>query len=220
MNYNDVPYKEIPSEEECVVNAVQIGKRLGEEPSTIRSWANTYEPYLYIKKTNGRLMYTEKSVEQFEFIQKLRNKNFPHSQIIEMIKNFGFDNNNLEADIQKLGTPMAFQSLVESLSIENEKQLKKFLYNFVETQQQQQQELMENLKHEMAVTVQETMEASLDELKKENQELKDKLDCITNNLSSIQEENDKIHELQQRLVEKKEEYESKNKGFFGKLFGR
>ena len=46
------------------------------------------------------------------------------------------------------------------------------------------------------------------------------LSVITNNLSSIQEENDKIHELQQRLVEKKEEYESKNKGFFGKLFRR
>ena len=78
----------------------------------------------------------------------------------------------------------------------------------------------DNLKEELSLTVDEVINDKIEELSKENQELKDKLDCITNNLSSIQEENDKIHELQQRLVEKKEEYESKNKGFFGKLFGR
>ena len=71
MNFYDVPYHIIPNDEECVINASQIGKRIGEAPSTIRTWANQYEEYLYIKKVNGRFVYTEKSVIQFEFIKKL-----------------------------------------------------------------------------------------------------------------------------------------------------
>ena len=138
MDFYDVPYHIIPNDEECVINASQIGKRIGEAPSTIRTWANQYEEYLYIKKVNGRFVYTEKSVIQFEFIKKLRDKGFPHVTIEEIIRNNGFDC-DIDSQTIKSGNPIELQALATGLSLENKKQFEQFMVLMMEQQEKTKQ---------------------------------------------------------------------------------
>jgi hypothetical protein len=53
MNFDDVSYVGVPEDDECIVNAVQIGKQLDLPPHIIRSWADEFEEFLYIKKKRG-----------------------------------------------------------------------------------------------------------------------------------------------------------------------
>lgn len=207
MNFYDVPYHIIPNDEECVINASQIGKRIGEAPSTIRTWANQYEEYLYIKKVNGRFVYTEKSVIQFEFIKKLRDKGFPHVTIEEIIRNNGFDC-DIDSQTIKSGNPIELQALATGLSLENKKQFEQFMVLMMEQQEKNNKELLKAIKEEVSITTSEIMDTKIDELSKQNEYLKQKLD-------EIDKDNKLISELQKRLIEKKKETK---KSFWKKLF--
>ena len=222
--YNDTNYKSIPEDSECVVNAVQIGKRIEEPPHTIRMWAEEYEDYLYIKKINGRFTYTEASVSQFMFIKRLRReKDFSHAQIKEQIKIHGFNYNNFDGGlITQEGT------VAIGLSMENQKQMKEFLQAFMEAQTENNNIFIQNLKNELSITVQESVEM---ELKKQSVDLtntiKEELSGTKNSMdeyfSSVQEGLSITKETDKR-IERLEElmtsgnYEIRKKGMFSKLF--
>jgi len=165
-SYTDVNYSNVPKDEECVLNAVQIGKILGEPPSTIRVWADKHGKFLYIKKIKGRFAYTQASVKQFEFIQSLiRDKKFTHDLVHEQISKRGFEYEKYDSGLMNPEDPLGFEALATQLAIKNGEQLKEFLMKFVEYQENFKKELKEDIKTEVAVAIDEHMDSKLDELK-------------------------------------------------------
>lgn len=213
MNYNDVSYQAIPKDEECILNAVQIGKILQENPSTIRTWANLYEDYLYIKKINGRFVYTEASVNQFKFIKDLcRNKNMGHSQIREIISKQGFDYAKFDSGLVNLDDPLGFQALASAIALENKNQLVEFMNNFIKFQTENNKIVLEEMKREMCETIDEVVSSKLEEFKdefiKEQQEEKEAT------LKTVA----MVEDLHNKLNERKEE--NNKKSFWTKLFNK
>lgn len=219
--YNDTTYNSVPDDNECVVNAVQIGKRIEEPPHTIRMWAEEYEDYLYIKKINGRFTYTEASVSQFEFIKRLRReKDFGHAQIKEQIRIHGFNYNNFDGGLITEEGAVAI-----GLSMENKRQMKEFLQAFMEMQNANNDLFIENLKNELSITVQESVEI---ELKKQSvelnntikEELSDTVSNIENKFSSLEEKIEDKDGKSQKLIDMMTSgnYEIRKKGMFNRLF--
>lgn len=165
-NYTDVNYTNIPTDEECIINAVQIGKVIGEPPSTIRVWAEKHQEFLYIKKINGRFSYTQASINQFKFIQTLmRDKKFTHDLVHEQLSKRGFEYEKYSSGLMNPEDPLGFEALASQLAIKNGEQLKEFLMKFVEYQENFKKELKEDIKTEVAIAIDEHMDNKLDELK-------------------------------------------------------
>lgn len=165
-NYNDVSYSSVPNDDECVLNAVQISKMVGEPAHTIRLWADMYENFLCVKRINGRMVYTQKSVNEFKFIQTLiRDKKFTHEQIFEQLSKRGFEYSKYDGGLINLDDPLGFEALASQIMLKNQEQLKEFLMNFVEYQEDFKKELKEDIKTEVAVAIDEHMDVKLDELK-------------------------------------------------------
>ncbi|MDY6153120.1 MAG: MerR family transcriptional regulator [Terrisporobacter sp.] len=224
-DYIDTDYKEVDSlskkqesgleTSSLYLNCKQVSQIIGESESTIRYWVKQFDDLLNITTSNSIKKYTKTDVDNLLFIKKLiREDGMTIKQTYDYCNTKGFNNTK---DIIDSSNPLAIKAVIKAIMTEFNDTIKTEIIKEMKTAMVENND---NLKEELSLTVDEVINDKIEELSKENQELKDKLDCITNNLSSIQEENDKIHELQQRLVEKKEEYESKNKGFFGKLFGR
>ena len=224
-DYIDTDYKEVDSlskkqesgleTSSLYFNCKQVSQIIGESESTIRYWVKQFDDLLNITTSNSIKKYTKTDVDNLLFIKKLiREDGMTIKQTYDYCNTKGFNNTK---DIIDSSNPLAIKAVIKAIMTEFNDTIKTEIIKEMKTAMVENND---NLKEELSLTVDEVINDKIEELFKENKELKDKLDCITNNLSSIQEENDKIHELQQRLVEKKEEYESKNKGFFGKLFGR
>lgn len=165
-NYNDVSYSSVPDDDECVLNAVQISKMVGEPASTIRLWADMYENFLCVKRINGRMVYTQKSVNEFKFIQALiRDKKFKHEQVNEQLSKRGFEYSKYDGGLINLEDPLGFEALASQIMLKNGEQLKEFLMKFVEYQENFKKEMKEDIKTEVAIAIDEHMDVKLDELK-------------------------------------------------------
>lgn len=210
MNYTDVNYKSIPEDNECVINAVQLGKRIEEPPSTIRTWAETYQDHLYIKKVNGRFVYTEASVEQFLFIKDMcRNKRLQHKQILALVDKHGFKYGAFDAGLVNPEDPLGYQALASALSVETQKQLSIFLNSFMQYQHENNTRIIENIKNEVSITVDEVVTERLNEFKDDyiKQQEEEKMATIKTM--------EMVSELNSRMEERKKEEE---KRFWKRLF--
>lgn len=206
--FNDVEYRELPEDEECMVTAVKIGELLKEPVSTIRKWAEYHENNLYIKKIEGKFRYTLRSVDEFKFIQDcIRNKKMTHAQVKDHMKKHGTNYSQFDGGLLDPKDPMGFTALSASLALENKKQLLAFMNSFVEYQNENNQALIESIKKEVSTTVQETIEESLKEFKDE--------------LSVTKDLNEKLDRLRESMEHRKDE-SNKNKkiGFFSWIFKR
>lgn len=203
MDYSDVSFKPIPTDEECVVNAVQIGKMIDEPPHTIRSWANEFEDYLYIKKMNGRFLYTQKSVEQFEFIKTLRReKNFSIEQIRQQLKLTGYNYNPKENGLINPNDVNFIESISADISIKIKNELGNFLAEMFAKQNDLTKEYISNIQTNIEQTVQDQLENSE---KKLNDSFNEK---ITNQTEKIQEN---IKTNNQELLKEINEQKEQNK---------
>lgn len=232
MNFSDSSYFQVPSDDECILNAVQLGKLIDEPATTVRSWADKHEQYLYIKKINDRFVYTQASVEQFKFIKDLcRNKNFTHKQISDHIKQHGFDFNKYGGGIVDPQNPLSYQALASALALENQKQLSLFMSKFVEYQELNNKQLVDSIKTEVEQTVQEQLEDSmqsinqqLEEQKQSNKKLSEQLDSMQQELAITKETNNMVNDLRVTLETRKREFEEslqKEKShIWNKLFKR
>lgn len=165
-NYNDVSYSSVPNDDECVLNAVQISKMIGEPAHNIRLWAGMYEEFLCVKKINRRFVYTQKSVNEFKFIQTLvRDKKFKHEQVYEQLSKRGFEYSKYDGGLINLDDPLGFEALASQIMLKNGEQLKEFLMKFVEYQENFKKEMKEDIKTEVAIAIDEHMDTKLDELK-------------------------------------------------------
>lgn len=248
MDYNDVSFKSVPTDEECIVNAVQIGKIINEPPHTIRSWASEFEDYLYIKKMNGRFLYTQKSIEQFEFIKTLRReKNFSIEQIRQQLKLTGYNS-------EETGLVTNDINFIESVSTDVAIKLKNELGGFItelfNTQNESIQKYITSIKTEVEETVQEQLEVSekklqnkiqeqtntiqeninsnnenilkrLQDQEEQNKKLLECMDSIQKEVAITKEMNEKMDKMRQSMDERKAEIEKpKEKSIWSKLFSK
>lgn len=213
-NYNDVSYSSVPDDDECVLNAVQISKMVGEPASTIRLWADMYENFLCVKRINSRMVYTQKSVNEFKFIQMLiRDKKFKHEQIYEQLSKRGFEYSKYDGGLINLDDPLGFEALASQIMLKNQEQLKEFLMKFVEYQEDFKKELKEDIRTEVAVAIDEHMDAKLDELKSyiDKRELEYK--------AQDQERMDMLRRSMEDTKKKNEELNSK-KSIWSRIFNK
>lgn len=228
--YNDVEFKEIPTNEECMVTAVKIGEIIGEPASRIRKWAEYHEDNLYIKKTNGRFAYTQKSIEQFKFIKELKQeKNMTHEQIRQHMNKHGIHYSRYDGGLIDPKDPFGYEALASAISQKTQNELKDFLSNFITYQEDNNKKLAESIKTEVEQTVQEQLEDSMNGIKQElelqrqeNSKLSNQLTLIQQEIAVTQDLNSKMDNLKQLMEERKKESEeqSKNQGFFSKLFSK
>lgn len=213
-NYNDVSYSSVPDDDECVLNAVQISKMVGEPASTIRLWADMYENFLCVKRINSRMVYTQKSVNEFKFIQMLiRDKKFKHEQVHEQLSKRGFEYSKYDGGLINLDDPLGFEALASQIMLKNQEQLKEFLMKFVEYQEDFKKELKEDIRTEVAVAIDEHMDAKLDELKSyiDKRELEYK--------AQDQERMDMLRRSMEDTKKKNEELNSK-KSIWSRIFNK
>lgn len=214
MSFTDVNFHNVPEDNECIINAVQLGKRIDEPPSTIRTWAESYEDYLYIKKINGRFVYTEASVDQFRFIKEMhRNKGMSHKQIADIISKHGFQYGDFNSGLVDPKDPLGYQALASAIAVENQKQLAEFLSRFVQYQEENNELVIEKIKNEVALTVDEIVDDKFNEFKEEfiKEQQKER--------EATFKTMDMVSNLNAKLEERKEEYNNK-KGFLSRLLGK
>lgn len=214
MSFTDVNFHNVPEDNECIINAVQLGKRIDEPPSTIRTWAESYEDYLYIKKINGRFVYTEASVDQFRFIKEMhRNKGMSHKQIADIISKHGFQYGDFNSGLIDPKDPLGYQALASAIAVENQKQLSDFLVKFVQYQEENNKLVIEKIKNEVALTVDEVVDDKFNEFKEELlKEYRIEREATIKTM-------DMVSNLNAKLEERKEEYNNK-KGFLSRLLGK
>jgi DNA-binding transcriptional MerR regulator len=229
MNFDDVSYVGVPDDNECIVNAVQIGKQLDLPPHIIRSWADEFEEFLYIKKINGRMTYTQKSVEQFEWIKAMRDKGYGIKHIRDQLKLKGFTANGNELGIINPNDVNLMESIKTELGIEMKNQLSSFLKEFLANQEKNNIDLVANIKTEVEQTVQEQLEDSMCSIKKELELQREENKKLSNQLSSIQQEiaitqdiNSKMDKLKESMEQRKKESEeqTQHQGFLSRLFNK
>lgn len=167
MNFDDVSYVGVPEDNECIVNAVQIGKQLDLAPHIIRSWGDEFEEFLYIKKINGRMTYTQKSVAQFEWIKSMRDKGYGLQHIREQLRQKGFTHEDKALGLINPNDVNLMESIKTDLGIEMKNQLTNFLQEFVKAQEKSNIDLVADIKTEVEQTVQEQLEISVDSISKE-----------------------------------------------------
>lgn len=214
MSFTDVNFHNVPEDNECIINAVQLGKRIDEPPSTIRTWAESYEDYLYIKKINGRFVYTEASVDQFRFIKEMhRNKGMSHKQIADIISKHGFQYGDFNSGLVDPKDPLGYQALASAIAVENQKQLAEFLSRFVQYQEENNKLVIEKIKNEVALTVDEIVDDKFNEFKEEF--IKEQQEEREATFKTM----DMVSNLNAKLEERKEEYNNK-KGFLSRLLGK
>ena len=188
MNFDDVSYVGVPDDSECIVNAVQIGKVLDLAPHIIRSWADEFEDFLYVKKINGRMTYTEKSIRQFEWIKAMRDKGYGIKHIREQLKIKGFNYDNNDLGIINPNDVNLMESIRTDIGIEVKNQLKEFLKIFMEHQGQNNNELIKSLTSEVEQTVQDQLEDSMIGIQKELEEQKEANQKLLEQLNEVKEE--------------------------------
>lgn len=228
--FNDVDFTSVPKDEECILNAVAISKLTGIKASTIRLWGNMYEEFLYIKKINGRTVYTKASVNQFIFINDLiKEKKFTHKQVQEHLSKRGFEYAKYDSDLINPEDPLGFEALASQLMIKNQDMMKQFLMEFVKYQEDFKEELKSDIKSEVAVTVDDRMESNLNEFKdgfKEElkEDLKQEFQAYIDQreLDYKNRDNEMIDLLKKHMEDSQRKFEENNvkKSFWSRIFNK
>lgn len=220
--YNDVNYSNLPSDDECILNAVQISKLVGEPASTIRTWAERHQNNLYIKKINGRFVYTNASVEQFRFIKSLcREKKMTHDQIEEHLNKKGFQYQKYDGGLINPEDPLGYEALASQIMIKNQDMMKQFLVEFVKYQEQFKEEIKSDIKSEVAITVDDRMESNLNSFKEDlKEEFKSYID--QREFDYKNRDNEIIDSLKKHMEESQRKFEENNakKSFWSRIFNK
>ena len=236
----------------------QVAEEVGVADSTIRYWTKKFEGFLDIDNSSWKKEYTDRDIYIFKFIQKsTREEKLTMEQVTQLledqyghISNVKFDD-EIAVDSKEVAINTMIDArintrlndfkeefkaeLVEEVSNAVEEKLKTVLMqhfvsieDMIKNTQIQNNEKLDEVKSEIAMTVIEDVQAKVSETVKESIEISSK--TITDTLNKI-EESTKERDLNQaaelkkfldarkkandELIEKE-----KNKGFFAKLFGK
>lgn len=151
----------------------QVATILGETDSKIRYYSNIFDELLKIEISNKQRRYKQEDIDKLKFIIELKNEGMTLKQIKEYCEEVDFRNREIAV---RESNPLHIQTLAKALMEEQAKQIEnlKFelfeqLKEFIINQNIEQSKTLENMKEEIAITVDEVvgekMETSLNEIK-------------------------------------------------------
>lgn len=184
-NYNirDVDFEEITEDSQkeeknirgtaLYYSTNQVATILGESDSKIRYYSNVFDELLNIEISNKQRRYKQEDIDKLKFIIELKNEGMTLKQIKEYCEEVDFHNGEISV---KESNPLAIQTLAKALMEEQTKQIENLktelfeqLKEFIVSQNIEQSKVLENIKEEIAVTVDEVvgekMQTSLSEIK-------------------------------------------------------
>lgn len=218
----------------------QVSKILDEPADTISYWSRIFGKYLNIAISNKNRVYTKKNIEQLKFIKKLKREDgLTTKQIEEYCSEKGFTEDGL-IDQSK---PLAIKVVTEALLDEMNTQLTEFKKDItkqvaeilIESQKQllqNNQIVLNNIKDEICVTVDEVVSDKIDEKIKDinssiKETIKEQQDEFINKLDKKEEEaNKRLLEIDIKLKKSLEDQQQlynkleneKKQSFWNKFF--
>lgn len=201
-------------------NTSQVAEQLGIESSAVRYYCDCFSDFIKVKRSGRNRKFTDKNIEQLKFIKKLLKED---NLTIEQAKEFLTvkDSDVMQHKIEK-EEPLPTTVLANMIGNQISQQLDDMKIQIVEDliqkmnvnfqyQNEIQQQIKEDLKNYIAITIDNKLETKFDDFKatldlKEQETTKrdnEILDLLHKNLEARKQEN----ELQRQ-----------NKGFFSRLF--
>lgn len=220
-NFIDVEFSETNSELKNIsknnhiiyYSCEQVGKIVEEPVSTIRYWTKMFTDILEVEIVNTQRKYKKKDIENLLFIKKLiRVDNMSIKQVQE------YFNNTDDLKIINYNNPVELKVFTRELSEYFDDKINSINENLTIKQEKLINNLFDNINNIIDKKMSNILENNNKILEK-NEKIKENIEIILKNQEKIKEENDEIHRLQQKLIDKKLEYE-KNRGWFNRFMDR
>lgn len=209
QNVQDVDYIEVPDKtirgEALYYSTNQVAKILDLSDSKVRYYTTVFADILNIEFHNKQRRFTKVDIDKLEFLVKLKNDGMTIKQIQEYCQEVDFETGG---EIQiKESNPLSIQTLAKALLEQQQLMLEEF-----------RKDLSEDIRKEVAITVDERLDEKLDNFKSDllqavvdqkELEFKQHDEILLDNLRKHMEENQKKFEEQQS-----------KKSFWNRLFKR
>lgn len=219
-DYIDTDFKEIDKDKldkndldisSLYLNCKQVSQIVGENESTIRYWVKQFDDILNIQTSNSIKKYTKTDVDNLLFIKKLiREDGMTIKQTYDYCSTKGLKNTE---DIIDMSNPLAIKTVIKAIMIEFNDTIKENIIDEIKNSIKDNNEI---LKEELSLTLDEVINDKMNELSNQNEELQNTIESINNNLEEFKKETEQIQSLQQKMLDRKEEYEKKS--WFKKIF--
>lgn len=219
-DYIDTDFKEVDKDKldkndldisSLYLNCKQVSQIVGENESTIRYWVKQFDNILNIQTSNSIKKYTKTDVDNLLFIKKLiREDGMTIKQTYDYCSTKGLKNTE---DIIDMSNPLAIKTVIKAIMTEFNDTIKENIIDEIKNSIKDNNEI---LKEELSLTLDEVINDKMNELSNQNEELQNTIESINNNLEEFKKETEQIQSLQQKMLDRKEEYEKKS--WFKKIF--
>jgi len=202
----------------------QVSEILGIADSKVRYYVKEFDSLfdeVDIVISNTQRKYTQKSIDKLKYFIELKKEGMTIRQIKEYCEEVEWDKD--KGVVVKESTPLHVQMIATALmeeqnklmsefkteiALENQKQLQMFMQTFVEYQEANNRVILEELKREVSITVQDVVSDKLDGY----------MSHINSELAVTREINEKIDRLRESMERRKEESVVVKKGIFSGWF--
>lgn len=221
----------------------QVSSIIGETESTIRFWCKSFENILNIEVVNTQRKYKKCDIENLLFIKKLlREDNMSIKQVTDYFRKHGIERYE---GVINLEDPCEIKVIMRALEDKFDEKIEQMQHRILLKQQEMFETILESINQQQEKTTSEIIEkisqnnniaiehatsdfktSLVKEVNLLGKDSRSTLELITEGINTISDdliqiklENQKIHDLQLKLEDRKKEYENK-KGFFKKLFSK
>lgn len=223
VDYDEVTEKNIRGRA-LFYSTSQVATILDVADSKVRYYTKVFDDLLHIEISNKQRRYTDDDIEKLKFLVSLKEDGLTIKQIQEYCEEIDWDDNK---GIQiKEDNPLHIQTVAKALAEEQSKLMESFKSDLLRTlkeNMQNQYSMIENfgvnlkneIKEEVALTVDDVVSEKFEEQKCFIQNMLDEVELTQRNRDL-----ELIDKLQNSLIDKKTKEEHTKKGFLSRLLGK
>lgn len=223
VGYDEVTEKNIRGRA-LFYSTSQVATILDVADSKVRYYTKVFDDLLHIEISNKQRRYTDDDIEKLKFLVSLKEDGLTIKQIQEYCEEIDWDDNK---GIQiKEDNPLHIQTVAKALAEEQSKLMESFKSDILRTlkeNMQNQYSMIENfgvnlkneIKEEVALTVDDVVSEKFEEQKCVIQNMLDEVELTQRNRDL-----ELIDKLQNSLIDKKTKEEHTKKGFLSRLLGK
>jgi DNA-binding transcriptional MerR regulator len=223
VDYDEVTKKNIRGRA-LFYSTSQVATILDVADSKVRYYTKVFDDLLHIEISNKQRRYTDDDIEKLKFLVSLKEDGLTIKQIQEYCEEIDWDDNK---GIQiKEDNPLHIQTVAKALAEEQSKLMESFKSDLLRTlkeNMQNQYSMIENfgvnlkneIKEEVALTVDDVVSEKFEEQKCFIQNMLDEVELTQRNRDL-----ELIDKLQNSLIDKKTKEEHTKKGFLSRLLGK
>lgn len=206
--FQDVEFEEVNSKSEdkkingtnhLYYNTSQVAQMLGIQDSKVRYYSKVFDDILKIEVINKQRKYKQEDIDKLRYMLELQAEGMSLKQIEQYCSEVSFED---DGKVQiKESNPLSIKALAQKLMDHQQEQIMAMeeriiarLENYILNQENNNKELLEKLKDEVSITVDEVMNEKLEEVKEEYK--------ITN--ESLKVMNDQLEEIKTAYVNMEE----------------